>query len=427
MRRSRFYSLFVMLALASALSLLFQSSTWADEVTDWNLIMQQTVSVAPTNAPEQSRWGAITQLAVFEAVNSITKDYEPYLGTIEPPAGASPQAAAIAAAHDTLLALRPDGAAALLAAKTTSLAAIPDSPAKTAGVAHGESVAAAMIASRADDGAADAQTFPYVWGTDPGDWQPVNGTTPAPLRPGWGYVTPFGILDGAQFRLPAPPALHTGKYATDYAEVKLLGSLNIPFRPQDRTDVAKYYAAATPLQAWNTVARQASLAKGLTLSENARLFALLNMAMADGAISSFETKYHYGFWRPQAAIRGGDTDGNQLTVGDASWTPLIATPPFPSYASGHATLSAAAREVLDRSLGKSGHAVTLTNATLGVTLHYSAWKEITDDIDDARIYGGIHFRFDQEGGAKQGSHVGKYILENYLRPVDESGKLRDGD
>jgi hypothetical protein len=416
-----------MLALASALSGTIQSSAWADVVTDWNLIMQQTVSVAPTNAMEQSRWGAIMQLAVFEAVNSITKDYEPYLGTIVAPVGASPEAAAIAAAHDTLLALRPGSAATLLAARTASLAAIPDSPAKAAGITHGENVAAAMILLRVDDGAAESQGTPYVWGTDPGDWQPVNGTTPPPLHPGWGFVTPFGILTGDQFRLPAPPALHTGKYANDYSEVKLLGSLNSPFRPQDRTDVARFYAAASPVQTWNPVARQACLAQGRTLSENARLFALLNMAMADGAIASFETKYHYGFWRPMAAIRGGGTDGNHLTVGDATWVPLIATPPFPSYASGHATLSNAAREVLDRSLGKDGHDVTLTNVTLGVTLNYSAWEDITTDIDDARIYGGIHFRFDQEAGGKQGSRVGKYILENYLRPVDEFGEVIEGD
>jgi hypothetical protein len=323
MRRAKFFPLVMLLALASAASAALQSYARADEVTDWNLIMQQTVSVTPTNAPEQSRWGAIAQLAVFEAVNSITKDYEPYLGTIEAPAGASPQAAAVTAAHDALLALRPGSAATLLAAKTASLAAIPDSAAKTAGIVHGESVAAAIILLRADDGAAGAQDVPYEWGTGPGDWQPVNGTTPPPLRPGWGLVTPFGILAGDQFRLRAPPALHTGKYANDYAEVKLLGSANSPFRPQDRTDVARFYAAATPTQAWNTVARQASQAQGLTLAQNARLFALLNMAMADGAISSFDTKYHYGFWRPQAAIRGGDTDGNKLTEADASWTPLI--------------------------------------------------------------------------------------------------------
>lgn len=427
MRSVSFFQLLMVLALACAGSASLQSDAWADEVTDWNLVMQQTVSVAPTNAMEQSRWGAIAQLAVFEAVNSITKDYEPYLGTIDAPAGASPRAAAVTAAHDTLLALRPDSAAALLAAKTASLAAIPDGAAKTAGMTHGENVAAAIILLRANDGAAEAQDVLYEWGTRPGDWQPVNGTTPPPLRPGWGLVKPFGILAGDQFRLPAPPALHTGKYANDYNEVKRLGSVNSPFRPQDRTDVARLFAAATPTQAWNTVARQASQAQGLSLSANARLFALLNMSMADAAISCFDTKYHYNFWRPQAAIRGGATDGNKLTDADANWTPLIPTPPFPSYASGHATLSNAAREVLDRTLGTDGHDVTLTNATLGVTLNYTAWKQITDDVDDARIYGGIHFRFDQERGAKQGSHVGKYVLENYLRPVDEFGEVIHGD
>ncbi len=142
--------------------------------------------------------------------------------------------------------------------------------------------------------------------------------------------------------------------------------------------------------------------------------------MADGAIAAFDTKYHYNLWRPVTAIRNGDIDGNGMTESDPDWLPLIATPPFPSYGSAHATVSGAARRVLDRELGKRGHAITLSNPALeGIVLEYSVWEEITDDIDDARIYGGIHFRFDQEAGSHQGKKVGAYILENYLRSGDE--------
>ena len=217
-----------------------------------------------------------------------------------------------------------------------------------------------------------------------------------------------------------PPALQTGLYALDYEEVKLLGSLNSPYRPQDRSDVARFYAATSPVQTWNPAARQASAAQGMTLSENARIFALLGMAMADGSIAAFDTKYHYELWRPLTAIRNGDIDGNGLTDPDPNWLPLIPTPAFPSYASGHATLSGAARKVLEQSFGRNGHDVTLTNPNLpSIVLNYTSWDEITDDIDDARIYGGIHFRFDQEAGSLQGRKVGLYLLENYLRSWED--------
>jgi hypothetical protein len=401
-------------------------SARADAVTDWNAIMQATVTTAPTNPFFQARWGAIVQLAVFEAVNAVVGDYEPYLGTVEAPPWASPDTAAVAAAHRTLVTQRPDIAPQLDAALAVSLAAIPDGPAKVAGIAAGEEAAAAMLLLRADDGW-DA-FVPYAPGSDPGDWQPTPPALAPALLPGWGQVTPFGLEDGSQFRLPPPPALNTRKYADDYNEVKRLGRIDSPFRPQDRTDVARFYAAFTPVQVWNTAARQVSTAQGHMLSENARTFALLAMVMADASIAVFETKYYYNYWRPVTAIRNGDIDGNARTDRDAGWLPLIATPPFPSYASAHASLSGAARRVLTRAFGKRGHAVTLTNPALpDIVLEYTAWDEITDDIDDARIYGGIHFRFDQEAGAHLGHEVGSYILENYLRSGDELDDFDDDE
>ena len=389
----------------------------ADTITEWNAIMEATVSVAPTNPVVQTRWGAIVQLAVFEAVNAIEGDYEPYLGTIDAPAWASPDAAAIAAAHRTLVTLRPGSAEALDALRAASLAAIPDGPAKDAGIAVGEDAAAAMLLLRANDGW-DAVVI-YTPGTRPGDWQPEPASASA-LLPGWGEVTPFGLESGSQFRAPPPPSLRSRRYARDYNEVMVLGRIDSPFRPQDRTDVARFYNAATGVQLWNSAARQVSAAQGMTLSENARIFALLAMAMGDAAIAGWDTKYHYSFWRPLTAIRAGDLDGNKKTAADPEWLPLITTPAHPSYLSGHATVSGAARRVLEHAFGKRGHAITLTTPSLpDVVLDYTAFDQITDDIDDARIYGGIHFRFDQKAGARQGRHVGAHILENYLRPVDD--------
>jgi hypothetical protein len=385
----------------------------ADAVTDWNLLMQQTVALAPSNPNLQTRWGAIVQLAVFEAVNSITGDYVPYLGTIVAPSGASPEAAAIAAAHRTLVTLKPVSAATLDPIRAAHLAAIPDGQAKVDGIAVGEAAALAMLALRENDGW--NATVTYTPGSGPGVWQPTSNTQ-VPLLPGWGQVTPFGIESGSQFRLQAPPHLQTEKYANDYNEVKLLGRIDSAFRSQDRTDVARFYALSSPVMVWNSSARQVSAAQGKTLPQNARNFAVLAMAMADAAIAMWDTKYHYSFWRPQAAIQLGDTDDNPLTDPDPTWLPLIATPAHPSYASGHASVSGAAKAVMEDLFGKDGHNVTLVNPAVpgNVVLNYTSWDQVTDDIDDARIYGGIHFRFDQEKGAHLGMQVGKYIVKNHL-------------
>jgi hypothetical protein len=410
--------------IVATLALVWNGAARADAVTDWNAIMQATV--APANPFVQARSAAIAQLAVFEAVNAIVGENEPYLGILAAPPWASPDAAAIAAGFRTLVTLHPASAPALNASRAQSLAAIPDGPSKDAGIAVGEAAAGAMLQLRANDGSAQAATAPYTPGTGPGAWQPTPPASAPAFLPGWGQVTPFGLLEGSQFRLPPPPALHSGKYANDYNEVKLLGKSNSLFRPQDRTDVARFYAATSPVLAWNPAARQVSAAQGRTLSQNARIFALLAMAMCDGTIAAFDTKYHYNLWRPVTAIRAGGTDGNRMTEPDPGWLPLIATPAFPSYASAHATVSGAARAVLERAFGKDGHAVTLTNPTLpGIVLNYTAWDQITDDIDDARIYGGIHFRFDQEAGARQGRHIGKFILRNYLRSPHDDDDLGD--
>lgn len=403
------------LVLIVATCVLFTAAAHADAVTDWNAIMQTTVT--SSNAFVQARSNAIVELAVFEAVNAVTGEYRPYLGTISAPAGASAEAAAIAAAHRTLVTLYPGSTAALDAAEAVSLSAIPDGQGKTDGVAVGEAAASAILALRANDGS--TLIVPYTPGTDPGDWRPTPPAFAPALLPGWGQVTTFGILSGAQFRSAPPPVLGSADYARNYNEVKLVGEVNSAVRPQDRTDVAHFYIIAA-VQVYNPAARQVSAAQGKTLSQNAHDFALLAMAMCDGLISSMETKYFYNRWRPVTAIRAGDTDGNPKTEPDTAWLPLITTPPFPSYPSAHASAGGAARRILERIYGKDGFQVTLTSPTApGVTLHYSAWTQITNDIDDARVFGGIHFRNDQEAGARQGWQVGSFILDTQLLPLSQ--------
>ena len=388
------------------------SVTGTDVFMDWNAIMQTTV--ASSNPFIAARSGAIVQLAVFEAVNAIVGDYEPYLGTISAPPGASSEAAVVAAAHRTLVTLHPGATATLDTARIASLSMIPDDQSKDDGIAVGEAAAAALLALRSNDGS--TAVVPYTPGTNPGDWQPTPPAFASAAFVGWRQVTPFGLRDGAQFRLSPPPPIHSGEFARDYNEVKEVGAVNSTVRPQDRTDVARFYAAATPVHVFNSAARQVSAAQGKTLSENARIFALLAMAICDASIAAFDTKYFYNYWRPVTAIRAGDTDDNQKTDWDPTWLPLIATPAFPSYPSAHGTLSGAARRVLEHVYGKSQHSITLTHpAVPGIVLNYSSWEQITDDIADARVYGGIHYRFDQTAGAHQGRRVAAYILQQYLR------------
>jgi hypothetical protein len=369
---------------------------------------------------------SITQLAVFEAVNAITGDYEPYLGTVIAPVGASADAAAIAAAYRVLKNYFP-GAANLDTAYAASLAAIPDDAAKTDGIATGEAAAAQMIALRLGDGSSPAE-FYLPESSDPGIWQ----TTPScPAAGGiafqWQKITPFGIpsVPGSQTWLdqflPAPPpALTSSRYAKDYNEVKTVGGINSTQRPQDRADVARFYAASTPSFVFNLAARQVAVALGKSLSENARTLALLNMASNDSLVASFGTKYYYLRWRPETAIRAGNLDGNAKTDPDFTFVPFIVTPCFPSYPSNHASASNSAAEILRRLDGAGGLAITIANpAVPDVTLQYTTFDQITDDIDDARVYGGIHFRFDQDAGSRLGRDIATFIYKHNLRSVND--------
>ena len=402
-------------ALAVVCMLVSPAGASADPVLEWNAI---AVAVTTGSPFTQARFMAITQLAVFEAVNAVTGKYEPYLGTVDDAPGASAEAAAIAAAYRVLKTYFPANAL-LDPARANSLAAIPDSAAKTLGVATGEAAAAAMIANRLDDNSAPPPAGLYVPGpSEPGKWQ----LTPSCTAGGgvffdWPTVTPFGIRSVDRFMSGPPPALTSRRFTKDYLEVKRVGSIDSTERPQDRTDVARFYAAASPAFVLNTTAQQVAVAQHRSLAHNARALALLNMAISDSLVTSFATKYYYDFWRPETAIRAAATDGNDGTFPDTNFAPLILTPCFPSYPSNHASGSYGGAEVLERIYGAGRHSITLTTMVLGspMTLRYTKFKQITDDIDDARVYGGIHFRFDQEAGARLGRSVGGSVYLRNLR------------
>ena len=398
----------------------------ADVVLDWDSIAVTTLVAQGQNPFAQARFMSITQLAVFEAVNAITGNYEPYLGTVVAPVGASADAAAIAAAYRVLKNYFP-GVASLDTAYAASLAAIPDGAAKTDGIATGEAAAAQMIALRVGDGSSPPE-FYLPASSDPGVWQTTPGCSAAGgIAFQWQKITPFGIpsVGGSQAWLdqflPAPPPpLTSSRYAKDYNEVKTVGGLNSTQRPQDRADVARFYALTTPSFVFNLAARQVAVAQGKSLSENARALALLNMASNDSLVASFGTKYYYLRWRPETAIRAGNLDGNAKTDPDFTFAPFIVTPCFPSYPSNHASASNSAAEIMRRLYGAGGLAITIANpAVPDVTLQYTTFDQITDDIDDARVYGGIHFRFDQDAGSRLGRDIGTFIYKHNLRSLND--------
>jgi PAP2 superfamily len=394
----------------------------ADVVLDWNEIAVNTAIANGQSPFAQARYAAIVQLAVFEAVNATTGDYQPYLGTITAPPGASTEAAAIQAAYRVLSTYFPASAATLDAALAISLASIPNGQPKNDGIATGDAAALAMIALRANDGSSPAQ-FKIPGPLVPGEWQ---ATPSCPIVNGiavgaffhWQNVTPFGISKVSDFLLGPPPALTSNSYAKAYNEVMTIGSIDSTERPQDRANVVLFYAASSPTLVLNQAARQVAQEQGRSLSENARALALVNMAANDSLVASFFNKYHYNFWRPETAIHAGDTDGNPKTNPDPGFVPFIVTPCFPSYPSNHGSGSSAGAEVLSRLYGAAGHAITLTNPTVpDIVLQYTAFKQITDDVSDARVYGGIHFRTDQVAGAQLGKAIGATVFKNNLRPV----------
>jgi hypothetical protein len=394
-----------------------------DIVLRWNEIAAQTATA--TSPFNQARVGAIVQLAVFEAVNAVTGDYEPYLDTpIAAPSGTSVAAAVVTAAHKVLTTYFPAPAtvAMLDAARDADLASIAAGP-RARGIAVGMAAADAMIARRAADGSAPLTAI-VPTSTAPGDYQLTTGCA-AGMFYNWQNVTPFGISSAADFLLSPPPALTSNGTAKDYVEVKSVGSATSADRPEDRTAIVRLYAISSPSFVLSMAARQIAAAKKTSLSENARALALMQMAINDALVASFMNKYHYNRWRPETGIRNGEADGNNKTVGDPLFATFITTPCFPSYPSNHASGTNGGLEALRRLFGAGGHDITITASVpaLGslpaavITTHYSQLKQIADDVDDARVYGGIHWRYDQDAGNVLGRAVATAVVKNNLRPA----------
>ncbi len=391
-----------------------------DVVTDWNNAALDAIRGDRTAPPIASRSLAILHVSVYDAVNGIARTYEPYLVQSAVQASASREAAASAAAHRALVNLFPASTSSFDALHAAILATIPEGNQKANGIVWGEFVANQILAARANDDS--TAIVPPPDGSGPGVWVPTPPAFLPYLLPQWGFVTPFGMSSSSQFRPPGPPSLDSQQYAADYNEVKELGAAVGSTRTEEQTQIALFWAdgagTETPPGHWNSIAQSIAATRGNTLEQNARLFALLNIAMADAAICAWDAKYTFDFWRPVTAIRSADTDGNPATDPDITWMSFIVTPPFPDYVSGHSTFSAAAATVLPLFYGTQDLPFTTGSDFLpGVYRSFSTCLDAAEEAALSRIYGGIHFRSASEDGLQAGVSIGEWTVNHYLRPV----------
>jgi PAP2 superfamily len=402
---------FKLLSWAVSTALLIGTLANADVVTDWNNAALDAIRAGSTAPPIASRSLAILQISIYDAVNGIDRRHEPYLVQSAVPASASREAAASAAAHEALVNLFPASAPTFDAVHAAILATIPDGPEKVAGIVWGEFVSNQILAARSNDGS-DA-IVPPPGGSDPGDWVPTPPDFLPYALPQWGFVTPFAMTSSSQFRPPGPPSLDSEQYAADYNEVKELGAAFGSTRTEEQSEIALFWAdgagTETPPGHWNSIAQIIAAAQGNTLEENARLFALLNIAMADAAICAWDAKYEFHFWRPVTAINFAEPELN--------WMSFIVTPPFPDYVSGHSTFSSAAATVLPLFYGTEDLPFTIGSDSLpGVYRSFSTCLDAAEEAAVSRLYGGIHFRTANEDGLEAGISIGEWTDTHYLQP-----------
>ena len=392
-------------------ALLIGTLAHADVVTEWNSAALDAIRVGHTPPPIASRSLAIVHVSIYDAVNGIARTHEPYLVQSAVPASASREAAASAAAHDALVNLFPAAASSFDALYAAILATIPDGPQKVAGIVWGEFVANQILAARANDGS-DAIVLP-PGGSGPGVWVPTPPAYFPCLLPQWGFVVPFAMSNSSQFRPPGPPPLDSQRYAADYNEVKELGAAVGSTRTEEQTQIALFWAdgagTETPPGHWNSIAQIIADARGNTLEQNARLFALLNIGMADAAICAWDAKYTFHFWRPVTAIN--------FVEPELHWMSFIVTPPFPDYVSGHSTFSGAAATVLALFYGTEDLPFTIGSDFLpGVYRSFSTCLDAAEEAAVSRLYGGIHFRSANEDGLQAGISIGEWAATHYLQP-----------
>ena len=401
----------------------FSTVAQADAVTDWNAITMDAVTIARPG-PQGMLDVALVHVAVHDAIQSIEKRYEPYHFQLKDAKG-SRTAAAVAAAHGVLVSIYPTQASTLDAKYFDYLAqhGLSGDP----GLVVGEKAAANIVPLRRATPSPAAP--PFVGSNEIGKWRPTEsfiGTPPAPpsfspmVTPWLGTTEPFTLTSPRRFRAPPPPALDSARYWQDYEEVKAMGALNGSARTAQQTDLAYFYNDNFFAQ-WNRVLRGVAQQRVDKIGDSARLFALANMASADALITCWDSKRAYAFWRPLTAIREGASDGNSFTVADTTWQPLVNTPNYPDYTSGANSLVAAMTRTLEMFFGSDRGPLEVTSLhplAVKKTRVYARFSDAADDVVEARIYLGIHFRFADTTARKQGTKVAEHAFDHFLLPLD---------
>ncbi|HEY5704183.1 MAG TPA: vanadium-dependent haloperoxidase [Terrimicrobiaceae bacterium] len=394
---------------AALLTIAFSSTGMADEVTRWNQIATDASAAANTDPLTESRVFAILHVAIHDAVNAVEPRYEPY----RPQASAATPAASIeaaiaGAAHAALVALLPESKPSFDAALDETLRTVADGPRKATGLEVGRTAAAAILAARENDG--ENQAVEYKPGTKLGEYCPTPPDFKPAFKPHWGRVTPFVLNSSAQFRCSDPPAVNSSRAVADLEEVKAIGGSKSVTRTGEQSEIARYWYEHSS-QGWNRIAREVTAARQFDVWENARLFALVNLAMADGFIAGFESKYHCNYWRPATAIREG---------GDREWLSYLPTPPVPDYPSTHTVLGAAAATVMARFLNTDFISFSMTSGAPypGITRKFWSFSEAARENGASRILAGIHFSTAVNAGYTQGANVADWVFEHALRPAD---------
>ena len=414
----------------ACLTTVFVTNAEADDpISAWNEIAEHAVRAAGHAPPVAALDFAIVHVAIYDAVESIDRRYEPYHALV-PGATGSVSAAAAKAGHDVLVALFPAQKTTLDAAYMTYLTANGIDQFDPA-VSVGAQAAADILALRSNDGRFPHNPPPFLGSTAIGQWRPTPSLLPGPpptLAPGltpWvANVTPFTIKSDSQFRVAPPPDLDSDLWADNYNEVKSIGSLNSTTRTAEQTDIGYFWADSGPLL-WQNALRYISHNYLDSVSDSARMFVLADTALADAQIAVWDSKYFYNFWRPITAIPLGDQDGNPATAADPDWQPLINTPNFPEYPSGHCGISGAVSHILRLLFGTDelNFQMTTTNAkALQKTRTFTRFSQAEDEVIDARVLVGIHYRHSDRVARNQGVQVANWVFKHYFRRIDD---LRD--
>jgi hypothetical protein len=385
-------------------------------VAAWDAVGTQAFSAAALGPPEGHTIFAYVAIAVYDSVMAIEGGYEPFAVDVDAPAGASAEAAVAAAAHGVLVHYLPAQQATILdPALVTSLASIPDGRAETDGVSVGEQVADQLIALRAGDGFRAPVTYTPPNPPIPGVWLPTAPTPP--IGPYLGLMDPFSLESGDQFRPAGPPPLDSRRWARDYNEVKEIGSATSKTRTAEQTLAARFWAEP-PVQQARGSFRKFVLDHRLDIVQASRFMAMMSVTVADALIACFDAKYHYAFWRPITAVRAGDTDGNPATVGDPTWSALLpGTPNHPEYPSAHSCITPLQGRIIARYLGTARIDFTVPSLTGLGDRHFVKPLDLQDEVGNARIWGGIHYRTSVDRAIVMGRKVTNWVLDHHFQPT----------